>query len=336
MVALGTLISATWIISANSWMQTPVGYAINAKGQFVPAGSWLPIIFNPSFPFRLVHTVIAAYLTTALVVGGVGAWHLLRDRANPGARTMFSMAMWMAAIVAPIQILAGDAHGLNTLKYQPVKVLAMEGDYQPSPNGAPLVLFGLPSNDQAVVRDEIAIPHIGSLILEHDLDAPLQGLTDFPRDKWPPVPIVFWSFRIMVALGFAMLGLGLWSLLARLRRRLYDWPWLHRAAIAMGPAGFVAVIAGWVTTEVGRQPYTVYGLLETAQSHSPLAAPAVAASLIAFVLVYFSAFGAGTYYLLRLMARPPEPHEPEPPTVPQRAAGITPAPGVRAPFSLPG
>jgi len=328
MVALGTFISAFWILSANSWMQTPAGYAINAKGQFMPAGSWLPIIFNPSFPFRLVHTVIAAYLTTSLVVGGVGAWHLLRDRANPGARTMFSMAMWMAALVAPIQILAGDAHGLNTLEHQPAKVLAMEGDYRPSPDGAPLILFGLPSNAEARVRYEVAIPKLGSLILKHDPNAALPGLADFPRDKWPPAPIIFWSFRIMVGLGLAMLGLGLWSLVARARGRLYDWPWLHRAAIAMGPAGFVAVIAGWVTTEVGRQPYTVYGLLETAQSHSPLAAPAVATSLLAFVLVYFFAFGAGTMYLLRLMAKPPEPGEAEPPHMPQRAAGITPAPAV--------
>jgi cytochrome bd ubiquinol oxidase subunit I len=334
MVALGTLISATWIISANSWMQTPVGYAINAKGQFVPAGSWLTIIFNPSFPFRLVHTVIAAYLTTALVVGGVGAWHLLRDQTNPGARKMFSMAMWMAAIVAPIQILAGDAHGLNTLEYQPAKVLAMEGDYQPSPNGAPLILFGLPSNDDARVRYELEIPHAGSLILKHDPNAPLQGLTNFPRDKWPPVLIVFWSFRIMVALGLAMVGLGVWSLVARWRNRLYDWRWLQRFAVAMGPVGFIAVIAGWVTTEVGRQPFTIYGLLETTQSHSPLDAPAVAASLIAFVLVYFAAFGAGTYYLLRLMAKPPERHEAEPPKMPQRAAGITPASGVSAPLPV--
>jgi cytochrome d ubiquinol oxidase subunit I len=331
MVALGTLISATWIISVNSWMQTPAGYAINAKGQFVPAGSWLPIIFNPSFPYRLVHTVIAAYLTTAFVVGGVGAWHLLKDRTNAGARTMFSMAMWMAALVAPIQILAGDAHGLNTLEHQPAKVLAMEGDYQPSPNGAPLILFGLPSNEEARVRYEISIPHLGSLILKHDPFAPLPGLVDFPRENWPPAHIVFWSFRIMVALGFAMLGLGLWSLLARFRRRLYDWPWLHRAAILMGPSGFVAVIAGWVTTEVGRQPFTVYGLLRTAESHSPLAAPAVAASLIAFVIVYFFAFGAGVYYLLRLMGKPPGSGEAAPAPMPQRAAGITPAPGVVAP-----
>lgn len=330
MVALGTLISATWIIAVNSWMQTPAGYAISAKGQFVPAGSWLPIIFTASFPYRLAHTVIAAYLTTAFAVGGVGAWHLLRDRVNPGARKMFSMAMWMAAIVTPIQILAGDAHGLNTLEHQPVKVLAMEGDFEPSPNGAPLVLFGLPSNQEARVRYGLSIPHLGSLILRHDPYASLPGLTDFPRDQWPPTYIVFWSFRIMVGLGFAMLGLGLWSVLARARRRLFDWPWLQRAAVGMGPTGFVAVIAGWVTTEVGRQPFTVYGLLRTAESNSPLAAPAVTASLIAFVLVYFTAFGAGTYYLLRLMAKPPEPGETEVPNVPQRAAGITPAAGVGA------
>ena len=328
MVALGTLISATWILSVNSWMQTPVGYAINDQGQFVPAGSWWPIVFNPSFPYRLVHTVIAAYLTTAFAVGAVGAWHLLRDRANPGARKMFSMAMWMAAIVAPIQIAAGDAHGLNTLEHQPVKVLAMEGDYRPSPEGAPLILFGLPDSEAAEVRYEVSIPKLGSLILKHDPDAPLPGLTDFPRDEWPPVGIVFWSFRIMVAIGFAMLGIGLWSLVARYRRSLYDWPWLHRAAILMGPSGFVAVLAGWTTTEVGRQPWTVYGLLRTAESHSPLAAPAVAASLTAFVIVYFAAFGAGTWYLLRLMAKPPERGESEPPQAPQRAAGVTPAQGV--------
>jgi cytochrome d ubiquinol oxidase subunit I len=328
MVALGTLISATWIISVNSWMQTPAGFAINEKGQFVPAGSWLPIIFNPSFPYRLVHTVIAAFLTTAFAVGAVGAWHLLKDRGNLGARKMFSMAMWMAALVSPIQIFAGDAHGLNTLEHQPIKVLAMEGDYQPSPAGAPLILFGLPNSAEARVDYEVAIPHLGSLILKHDPYAPLPGLTDFPRDQWPPVPIVFWSFRIMVGIGFAMLGIGLWSLLARYRRKLYDWSWLHRAAILMGPSGFVAVIAGWVTTEVGRQPYTVYGLLRTVDSVSPLAAPAVAASLLAFVVVYFVAFGAGIYYLLHLMAKPPGAGETAPPNVPQRAAGITPASSV--------
>jgi cytochrome bd ubiquinol oxidase subunit I len=325
MVALGTLISATWIISANSWMQTPAGFAVNAQGQFVPAGSWLPIIFTPSFPYRLIHTVIAAYLTTSLVVGGVGAWHLLEERESPHARTMFSMAMWMLTLVAPVQILAGDAHGLNTLRYQPAKVLAMEGDFDPSPNGAPLVLFGLPSNADAEVHDRLEIPHLGSLILEHDPDKSLPGLKDYPRERWPTVAIVFWSFRIMVGLGLAMLTLGAASLLARWRARLYDSPWLHRAALCMAPAGFIAVIAGWVTTEVGRQPYTVYGQLLTAASVSPLAAPAVGVSLIVFALVYFTVFGAGAAYLVRMMGRRPSPAEVEPPNIPQHAAGITPA-----------
>jgi cytochrome d ubiquinol oxidase subunit I len=325
MVALGTLVSATWIISVNSWMQTPAGFAMNAKGQFVPGGSWWPIIFNPSFPYRFTHTVIASYLTTALTVGGVGAWNLLKDRTNPHARVMFSMAMWMAAVVAPVQILAGDTQGLNTLEYQPVKVLAMEGDFDPSPSGAPLVLFGLPSNEDEVVHDRIEIPKLGSLILEHDASKPLRGLKDFPIDRWPPVPIVFWSFRIMVGLGLAMLTLGLWSLVARARKHLYDWPLLHRAAVLMSPAGFVAVIAGWVTTEVGRQPYTVYGQLLTADSLSPLAAPAVAASLAVFAVAYFIVFGVGIAYLIRMMGRLPSSSEVEPAHIPQHAAGITPA-----------
>jgi cytochrome d ubiquinol oxidase subunit I len=330
MVALGTLISATWIISVNSWMQTPVGYIVNAKGNFEPGDSWWTIVFNPSFPYRLVHTVLASYLTTALVVGAVGGWHLLRDRFNPGARRMFAMAMGMIVVVAPLQILAGDAHGINTLEHQPAKVLAMEGDYDPSPNGAPLVLFGLPNKANDHLDYEIAIPHLGSLILEHNPFAPLPGLDETAADKRPPVGIVFWSFRLMVALGMAMLGLGLWGLLARFRGKLYDWRWMHRAAVAMGPAGFVAVIAGWVTTEVGRQPYTIYGLLLTADSRSPIAAPAVAASLLAFVIVYFFVFGAGVYYLLALMGKPPERHEPEPPKIPQRAAGVTPGAAVVA------
>ncbi len=328
MVALGTFISAFWIISVNSWMQTPVGYAINNVGQFVPAGPWIDIIFNPSFPYRLVHTVIASYLTTALVVGAAGAWHLLRDRSNPGARTMFSMAMWMAAIVAPIQIFVGDLHGLNTLEHQPAKVMALEGHYQSHPHGAPLILFGIPNSAARRIDYAIEIPKASSLILKHDLDAPLAGLDTIPPDAQPPVSVIFWSFRVMVGLGFLMLGLGLFSLLARVRGKLYDWPLLHRAAIVMGPAGFVAVIAGWITTEVGRQPFTVYGLLRTADSVAPLAAPAVATSLAAFVIVYFAVFGAGAWYILKLMGHAPSAHESAPAGAPIRSAGITPATSV--------
>lgn len=328
MVAVGTFISAFWILSVNSWMQTPTGFEMGPGGQFLPGPSWAAIIFNPSFPYRLVHTVIAAYLTTALVVGAVGAWHLLRDRTNAHARKMFSMAMWMAAIVAPVQIFAGDMHGLNTLEHQPAKVMAMEGHYQSHPDGAPLYLFGIPDDKTQTLRYAVGIPKASSLILKHDPDAPLAGLDTIAPENRPPVWIVFWSFRVMVGLGFAMLGLGLWSLIARARKRLYDWPMLHRAAIAMGPAGFVAVIAGWVTTEVGRQPFTVYGLLRTADSVSPIAAPAVAASLLAFVVVYFAVFGVGTWYLLRLMSTVAEPHERGPEEdeqAPIRSAGITPA-----------
>ncbi|MBO9517299.1 MAG: cytochrome ubiquinol oxidase subunit I [Porphyrobacter sp.] len=329
MVALGTAVSAFWILSVNSWMQTPVGHEFGANGQFLPGPSWWTIVFNPSFPYRLVHTVIAAYLTTAMVVGAVGAWHLLRDRSNAHARKMFSMAMWMAALVAPVQIFAGDMHGLNTLEHQPIKVMAMEGHFQSHPDGAPLILFGIPDSQANVIRYAIEIPKASSLILKHSLDAPLAGLDTVPEDLHPPVGIVFWSFRIMVGVGLAMLGLGLWSLLARWRGKLYEWPWLHRAALVMGPSGFVAVIAGWVTTEVGRQPWTVYGLLRTADSVSPLAAPAVGASLLAFVVVYFAVFGVGTWYILRLMNAAPHAHESglEREPAPVRTAGITPAAG---------
>ena len=329
MVALGTFISAFWIISVNSWMQTPQGHIVGPGGQFLPGPSWWAIIFNPSFLYRLVHTVIAAYLTTAFVIGAVGAWHLLRDKASAHARKMFSMAMWMAALVAPIQIVAGDLHGINTLEHQPAKVMAMEGHFQSHPDGAPLILFGIPDSTAETVRYAVEIPKASSLTLKHDLNAPLAGLDTIPKENRPPVGIIFWSFRIMVGIGLAMLGLGLWSLYARLRGRLYDWPLMHRAALVMGPSGFIAVIAGWITTEVGRQPWTVYGLLRTADSASPLGAPAVAASLLAFVLVYFAVFGIGTWYILKLMHHAPHTGETEIATserAPIRTAGITPGP----------
>jgi cytochrome bd ubiquinol oxidase subunit I len=328
MVAIGTLISAFWILSANSWMQTPAGYAVNADGQFVSA-DWLKVIFNPSFPYRLVHMVLAAYLTTSLVVGAVGAYHLLRDQHLAGPRVMFSMAMWMATLVAPLQILAGDQHGLDTLAHQPVKIMAMEGHFQSEPDGAPLYLFGLPDMASGTLKYALGIPKLGSLILKHAPDAPMAGLDTVPRQDWPPVPLTFWAFRIMVGLGFLMLGLGLFSLWERWRGRLYQSRLLHRFALLMGPAGFVAVIAGWITTETGRQPFTIYGLLRTADSASPLAAPAVGSSLLSFVIAYFIVYAAGILYLLRLMAAPPHPGEEGPSSeTPTRTAGITPAPGV--------
>jgi cytochrome d ubiquinol oxidase subunit I len=236
------------------------------------------------------------------------------------------MAMWMAALVAPLQMVIGDQHGLNTLHHQPAKVMAMEGHYRSHPDGAPLYLFGIPNDREQRLDFPVGIPEIGSLILEHRLGAPVAGLDTIRDDEQPPVAIVFWSFRIMVGLALLMFALGLLSLWARWRGTLYESRFLHRFALAMTPAGFVAIIAGWVTTEVGRQPYLVYGLLRTSDGVSPLAAPAVASSLLAFVFVYFAVFGVGIWYMLRLMSVPPQPGEPElEGDEPIRSAGITPA-----------
>ena len=323
-VAGGTLMSAFWIISVNSWMQTPAGYAINDVGQFVPA-DWWAIIFNPSFPYRLVHMVLAAYLTTAFVVGGTGAWHLLRNPQSRGAAIMFSMAMWMALIVTPIQIVVGDMHGVNTLEHQPAKIAAIEGHYEGFPNGkAPLILFGLPNDAAGRTDYKVEIPWIGSLILTHGLTTPIKGLNDFPPDARPKSWLIFWTFRVMVATGFAMLGVGLWSAWMRWKGRLYTSRALHWTVFAMGPAGFLAVLCGWITTEVGRQPFTVYGLLTTAQSASPLHAAAVSTSLLAFIVVYFFVFGSGTFYVMRLMSQPPEDPVDVDQIGPTRSAGITP------------
>ncbi len=305
MVAIGTFFSAFWILSANSWMQTPQGYSINDVGQFVPE-DWLKIVFNPSFPYRLMHMVIAAYLTTAFVVGAVGAWHLLRDKTCEGARVMFSMAMWMAAIVAPLQIFVGDMHGLNTMEHQPAKIAAMEGHFE-TQKGAPLILFGIPDMEAEETKYAIEIPKLGSLILTHHADGEIIGLKAFPKEDRPNSLIVFWAFRIMVGLGTLMASLGLFSLWLRWRKKLYDTALFHKAAVLMAPSGFMAVIAGWTVTEVGRQPYTVYGLLRTNQSAAPVEAPAVATSLLIFIIVYFVVFGFGIYYILRMMKAPPTP-----------------------------
>jgi cytochrome d ubiquinol oxidase subunit I len=261
------------------------------------------------------------------LVGAVGAFHLSRDRHLPGPRVMFSMAMWMATLVAPIQILAGDQHGLNTLEHQPVKVMAMEGHFTSHPHGAPLILFGWPDQTAGEMKYSVEIPKASSLVLKHSLDAPLAGLDTVPRENWPPVPIIFWSFRIMVGLGFLMLALGLFSLWARWRGTLYQSRLLHLSALAMGPAGFIAVLAGWFTTEVGRQPFLVYGLLRTADAASPLAAPAVGSSLLAFVVVYFIVYAAGLTYLFRLMASPPHQGEQGPSGDMPTHAGSRPAIG---------
>ena len=302
LVAFGTLFSAFWILSANSWMQTPAGYVLE-NGRYAPE-SWMEVIFNPSFPYRFAHMVIAAYLTTSFVVGAVGAFHLLKDKTNSAARVMFAMAVLMAAIVAPLQLFVGDMHGLNTQEHQPMKVAAMEGHFE-SREGAPLILFGLPDQEAGETKAEIGVPKLGSLILKHDPNAEVTGLDAFPQEDWPNVALVFWCFRIMVGLGLLMIFYGLWGAVNYFRGRLFETRWHHKLAVALGPSGFIALLAGWFVTEVGRQPYVVYGLMRTDEATSPIGTPGVALSLLAFFVIYLTVFASGAFYMLRLMSRDP-------------------------------
>ncbi len=303
-VAFGTLLSAFWILSANSWMQTPQGYEIGEAGILYPT-DWLEIIFNPSFPYRLVHMVTAAYLTTAFVVGGVGAYYLFRKQHVRHARVMMGMAMIMAVFVAPAQILFGDFHGLNSFEYQPAKVAAMEGLWE-TKKGAPMVLFAWPDQAAETNRYAVEIPKVSSLILTHDWEGEVRGLKEWPADERPPVAVVFWSFRIMVGLGVLMALTGLFAIFLFFRKKLFDTRWFQVWCMALTPAGFIAVVAGWFVTEVGRQPWVVYGLIRTAEAASPVGAEQIAPSLAAFIVVYLFIFGAGTYYILRLIAKGPQ------------------------------
>ena len=312
MVALGTLISAFWILSANSWMQTPDGFAIE-NGKAVPV-DWFRVVFNPSFPLRYAHMVLGCYLTTAFAVAGMSAWMLLRhphdapEAKLAGSRLSMSMALWFATIFVPVQIVIGDLHGLGVLKYQPVKLAAIEGNWDRMAN-MPLRLFALPDEIAETNRFEIGIPRIGSWVLTHAFDGVVPGLKDVPPDERPPVWPVFFSFRIMVGIGFAMLGIGLWSLYLRLKGTLFTSRAFLTAAMIMTPSGFGAVLFGWFTAEIGRQPWVVYGHLRTADAVSPIAAGAVTTSLLTFIVVYAFIFGFGSYYLAKLLRRGPDPVE---------------------------
>jgi len=302
-VACGTLISAFWILSANSWMQTPQGFRLGDDGLLYPT-DWLAVIFNPSFPYRFAHMIVATYLTTAFVVGGIGAFYLWRRRHVEHARVMLGMAMIMAVFVAPTQLLLGDLHGLNTLKHQPAKVAAMEGLWE-TQRGAPLVLFGWPDQEAQTTRYAIEIPKLSSLILTHDLDGEVKGLKEWPRDEQPPVAWVFWSFRIMVGIGMLMILTGVMALVLHLRKRLFTTPWFQYWCMALTPSGFIAVLAGWFVTEIGRQPYIIYGVMRTAEAASPVGSQPIALSLAAFIVTYGVVFGAGVYYIARLIAKGP-------------------------------
>lgn len=316
MVALGTLISTFWIISANSWMQTPTGYKI-VEGVFEP-DSWWAIVFNPSFPYRLAHMVLAAFITTCFVIGGVSAGYLRRGVHVEAARRMLKAAVVFAAITVPAQVFVGDLHGLNAREHQPIKVAAMEAHWenQPKGEGVPLVLFAVP-NEKAERNDyEVAIPKLGSLILTHTWDGEVQPLKSVPPEQRPPVKPVFYAFRVMIGLGVAMLSLVLASLWAWRRKQLYEGSgfgrWVLNGWRAMTLSGFVAILAGWYVVEIGRQPYVIYGLLRTADAVSTIDAASVMTSLIVFAVVYLTVFGAGVGYLLKLIRKGPHPHEPAP------------------------
>ena len=303
MVALGTLFSSFWILSANSWMQTPVGYEI-INGQFFPK-DWFEVIFNPSFPYRLAHTVIAFFTTTGFVVLGVGAYLLRRGRAVAESRTMLSMALWMLTVLVPLQIVVGDLHGLNTREHQPAKLAAIEARWETA-RRVPLTLFAIPDDKAEQNKYAIEIPFLGSLILTHDVDGQVKGLNDFPADQRPPVAIPFFAFRIMVGCAgvmFLLVACGAWL---RWRGRLYDTPFFLRLCQYGIPLGFIAVIAGWFVTEVGRQPWTIYGLLRTTASVSPsLTSLDVTVSLLGYMAVYLLIYPWGLVLMLRLVRKGP-------------------------------
>ncbi|WP_044363686.1 cytochrome ubiquinol oxidase subunit I [Vibrio fluvialis] len=304
MVAIGTLISTFWILSSNSWMQTPQGIEI-VDGRVVPV-DWFKIVFNPSFPYRLAHMALAAFLSTAFFVAASAAWHLLRGRKSAEVKKMFSMAMWMILLVAPLQAVVGDAHGLNTLEHQPAKIAAIEGHWENKPGEAtPLILFGIPDMDAEKTRFSLEVPYLGSLILTHSLDKQIPALKSFAKEDLPNSTIVFWSFRVMAGLGMLMILSALTALWLRRKGKLYDTKLFHRFVLLMGPSGLIALLAGWFTTEIGRQPWVVYGMMRTRDAASNHDVLQMSITLALFVIIYFSVFTVGITYMMRLVGKGP-------------------------------
>lgn len=305
MVALGTLISTFWILASNSWMQTPQGHEI-VNNQVVPV-DWLAVIFNPSFPYRLAHMSTAAFLASAFFIAASAAWHLLKGNDSTAMKKMLSMSMWMILIIAPLQALIGDAHGLNTLKHQPAKVAAMEGHWENLPGEAtPLILFGIPDMAREETRYAVEIPYLASLILTHSIDKQVPALKEFPPEDRPNALMVFWSFRVMVGLGMLMIVAGFWGLWLRYKRRLYQSKAFLRFIFLMAPSGLIAILAGWFTTEIGRQPWVVYGLLRTKDAVSAHGEIHMNISLLLFIAVYSSVFGVGYAYMMKLIRKGPK------------------------------
>jgi len=302
LVAIGTSLSAFWILAANSWMQTPAGHEVR-DGIAYPV-SWLEIIFNPSFPYRFAHMFTAAYLTTSLVVAAVGARYLLAGRFQEESKTMLRMGIGMVALLAPLQAVIGDMHGLNTAEHQPAKVAAMEAHWDGS-KPADLVLFAWPNEKEETNHFEISIPKIASLIITHSTDGLFKGLKDFAPEDRPPVKPVFFAFRVMVGLGLLMIAAGSIGAFLWWRGSLFNATWYLKPLAISWPAGFVAILAGWWVTETGRQPWLATGILRTADAASPVSAGAVLTTLILFVIVYSIVFSMGIYYINRLIEKGP-------------------------------
>ncbi|MFL4518847.1 cytochrome ubiquinol oxidase subunit I [Stenotrophomonas pavanii] len=309
MVALGTLFSTFWILASNSWLHTPAGYEM-VNGVVHPV-NWAEVVFNPSFPFRLAHMALGSFITTCFVIGGVGAWYLRRKEHAEAGKTMLKAAVVFAALIVPIQIFVGDMHGLNTLKHQPMKIAAVEAHWHQGPlgEGVPLVVFAVPNEQQERNDLEIAIPRVGSLILTHSLDGTFASLTSVPPSERPPVLPVFYAFRVMVGLGSLMLLVAWLSALALVRKKLFGSPLLLRVWNWMLPSGFIALVAGWFVTEMGRQPWIVYGVLRTADAVGPQTAWMTALSLAVYIAGYAFVFGWGIWYLVKILRHGPRAHD---------------------------
>ena len=304
MVALGTAISAFWILSANSWMQTPAGFTVDAEG-VLHVKDWWQVIFNPSFPYRFAHMVAAAYLTTAFIVAGIGAWYILRGQSAAHGKIMLGMGLSILVWLAPLQLVIGDLHGLNTREHQPAKIAALEAHWE-TQRGAPLILFAVPDPKVETNHFELALPRLGSLILTHEWDGEIRGLKSFPTQDRPNPIIPFFAFRIMVGIGLIMIAVGVIGAILWLTGKLYTSEWFLRALVWESPLGFLAVLSGWFVAEVGRQPWVVYGVLRTADAVSPVPGGSVLVSIFLFVLVYGIVFGAGVYYMAKLVRRGPD------------------------------
>lgn len=314
-VATGTVISAFWIISANSWMQTPTAFTTASDGRFVASDFW-GVVFNPSMPYRFAHMVTASFVTGSFVIAGVAAFWLRRGRPSDQApaRAAFSASLLLAAILVPLQMEIGDQHGLNTRQHQPMKLAAIEGRWETGKR-VPLTLIAWPNQKEERNEYALEIPVLGSIILTHSLDGEVKGLKTVPAVDRPPVLPVFFAFRIMVGCGVAMLALAMTGLILRWRGRLYDSRWYQYACMAGVPLGFIATLAGWMITEVGRQPWVVYGYMRTSDAVSPIAGGAVASSLGVALILYNLLLLGFLWYAGRMVFRGPGDLAPIPPAV---------------------